>query len=74
MAIALAAMLGQIGLPGGGFGFGYGATSGSGSPQASMPLPHLPTGVNPVIAYIPVAGLPICCSILVRLSISMATG
>src|SRR5262245_55429079 len=32
MAIALAAMLGQIGLPGGGFGFGYGATSGIGSP------------------------------------------
>src|SRR5712691_140472 len=38
MAMALAAMLGQIGLPGGGFGFGYGATSGSGSPPARMPL------------------------------------
>jgi len=55
MAIALAAMLGQIGLPGGGFGFGYGATSGIGSPPARMPLLHLPTGVNPVKAYIPVA-------------------
>lgn len=55
MAIALAAMLGQIGLPGGGFGFGYGATGGIGSPQARLPLPQLPTGVNPVKAYIPVA-------------------
>src|SRR5207247_1793569 len=42
MAIALAAMLGQIGLPGGGFGFGYGATSGSGSPPARVPLLHMP--------------------------------
>ena len=33
MAIALAAMLGQIGLPGGGVGFGYGATGGIGSPH-----------------------------------------
>jgi biotin/methionine sulfoxide reductase len=55
MAIALAAMLGQIGLPGGGFGCGYGATSGIGSPPAQMPLLHLPTGVNPVKTYIPVA-------------------
>ena len=55
MAIALAAMLGQIGLPGGGFGFGYGATGGIGSPQPRLPLPQLPTGVNPVQAYIPVA-------------------
>jgi biotin/methionine sulfoxide reductase len=55
MAIALAAMLGQIGLPGGGFGFGYGATGGIGNPQVRLPLPQLPTGVNPVKAYIPVA-------------------
>ncbi|MGH8071197.1 MAG: molybdopterin guanine dinucleotide-containing S/N-oxide reductase [Candidatus Entotheonellia bacterium] len=55
MAIALAAMLGQIGLPGGGFGFGYGATGGIGSPQPRLPLPQLPTGVNPVKTYIPVA-------------------
>jgi biotin/methionine sulfoxide reductase len=55
MAIALAAMVGQIGLPGGGFGFGYGATAGIGSPQARMPVPPLPTGVNPVKTYIPVA-------------------
>jgi biotin/methionine sulfoxide reductase len=55
MTMALAAMLGQIGLPGGGFGFGYGASSSMGSPQARLPLPHLPTGANPVKAYIPVA-------------------
>jgi biotin/methionine sulfoxide reductase len=55
MAIALAAMLGQIGLPGGGFGFGYGAAGGIGNPQARIPRPQLPTGVNPVKAYIPVA-------------------
>jgi biotin/methionine sulfoxide reductase len=55
MAIALAAMLGQIGLPGGGFGFGYGATGGIGSPQPRLPLPRLPTGANPVKAYIPTA-------------------
>jgi biotin/methionine sulfoxide reductase len=55
MAIALAAMLGQIGLPGGGFGFGYGAAGGIGSPQPRLPLPQLPTGVNPVKTYIPVA-------------------
>jgi len=55
MAIALAAMLGQIGLPGGGFGFGYGAAGGLGTPQAKLPLPYLPTGANPVKAFIPVA-------------------
>jgi biotin/methionine sulfoxide reductase len=55
MAIALAAMLGQIGLPGGGFGFGYGATGGIGSPSPRLPLPQLPIGANPVKAYIPTA-------------------
>jgi biotin/methionine sulfoxide reductase len=55
MAIALAAMLGQIGLPGGGFGFGYCAAGGIGRPQLKAPRPQLPTGVNPVKAYIPVA-------------------
>jgi biotin/methionine sulfoxide reductase len=54
-AISLAAMLGQIGLPGGGFGFGYGASSGSGNPRPRMPQSRLPTGENPVKAKIPVA-------------------
>ncbi|MGE3536229.1 MAG: molybdopterin guanine dinucleotide-containing S/N-oxide reductase [Candidatus Tectimicrobiota bacterium] len=55
MTMALAAMLGQIGLPGGGFGFGYGAAGSVGNPPAWMPPLRLPTGTNPVKAYIPVA-------------------
>ncbi len=55
--IALAALLGQIGLPGGGFGFGYGATGTLGGPRPKLPAPALPTGRNPVAAYIPVARL-----------------
>jgi len=52
--IALAAMLGQIGLPGGGFGIGYAANGKRGSVRANMPLPTLPRGPNGVDAYIPV--------------------
>ena len=55
MAIALAALLGQIGLPGGGFGFGYGATNGMGRPELGFKWPALPQGENQVSAYIPVA-------------------
>ena len=54
-AIALAAMLGQIGLPGGGFGFGYGCTSGLGRPRSSAPAISLDSGANGVKAVIPVA-------------------
>ena len=53
--IALASLLGQVGLPGGGFGFGYGATGTLGGPRPKLPVPTLPTGKNPVAAYIPVA-------------------
>ena len=55
MAIVLAAMLGQIGLPGGGVGFGYGGINGIGDPRMKMPLPGLPTGRNAVKKFIPVA-------------------
>jgi len=55
MAATLAAMLGQIGLPGGGFGYGYGSSNGRGMPKMAMPSPKLPTGNNPVEAFIPVA-------------------
>jgi biotin/methionine sulfoxide reductase len=55
MVITLAAMLGQIGLPGGGFGVGYGATNLMGSPHARLPGPTLPQGSNAVQAFIPVA-------------------
>jgi biotin/methionine sulfoxide reductase len=53
--VVLAAMLGQIGLPGGGFGFGYGSNAEAGSPRSPMPVPGLPRGPNPVKASIPVA-------------------
>lgn len=55
MTIVLAAMLGQIGLTGGGFGFGYGCVSGMGAPRERIPSPSLPAGVNPIDSYIPVA-------------------
>ncbi len=54
-AIALAATLGQLGLPGGGLGFGYGANSCLGSPRPRLSLPRLPVGVNSVTTFIPVA-------------------
>lgn len=53
--ITLACMLGQIGLPGGGFGLGYGATNLMGSPEIRFSGPTLPQGRNPVDAFIPVA-------------------
>ncbi|MBM3489044.1 MAG: molybdopterin guanine dinucleotide-containing S/N-oxide reductase [Alphaproteobacteria bacterium] len=55
MLITLAAMLGQIGLPGGGFGFGYSCVGGTGHPRTELRAPQLPTGANPVGDDIPVA-------------------
>ncbi|MBM3486092.1 MAG: molybdopterin guanine dinucleotide-containing S/N-oxide reductase [Alphaproteobacteria bacterium] len=55
MAIVLAALLGQIGLPGGGFGFGYGASGGNGRGRLNVPQPTLATGPNPTGAIIPVS-------------------
>jgi biotin/methionine sulfoxide reductase len=55
MAITLAAMLGQIGLPGGGFGIGYGSEASIGNPVDPLPQPKLPMGANPTGAFIPVA-------------------
>ena len=57
MLITLAAMLGQIGLPGGGFGFGYGSVDGVGNAAQSFKWPSLPQGHNPVETFIPVARL-----------------
>ncbi|QFR97492.1 molybdopterin-dependent oxidoreductase [Streptomyces tsukubensis] len=53
--LALAAMLGQIGLPGGGFGHGYGSMGDVGDHGPTLRLPHLPQGVNPVGEFIPCA-------------------
>ena len=53
--VTLAAMLGQVGLPGGGFGVGYGTTNTIGNDNTRIPGPTLPQGRNPVSAFIPVA-------------------
>ncbi|MET8009037.1 molybdopterin-dependent oxidoreductase [Streptomyces sp. NPDC005271] len=53
--IALACLLGQIGLPGGGFGHGYGATAGTGAGNLPYKLPTLDQGSNPVPDFIPCA-------------------
>lgn len=53
--IALAAMVGQIGLPGGGFGFGYGSMGGMGNSRQAMPVPRIPAQPNPTQLDIPVA-------------------
>ena len=55
MAITLAAMLGGIGLPGGGFGFGYGSVNGVGNAAHPFAWPSLPQGRNAVEDFIPVA-------------------
>ncbi|MBT6273376.1 MAG: molybdopterin-dependent oxidoreductase, partial [Chromatiales bacterium] len=60
MAVTLAAMLGQLGLPGGGLGTGYGATNTMGSPHPRFRGPTLSQGENPVSAFIPVARISDC--------------
>src|SRR5439155_912738 len=55
MGIALAALLGQIGLPGGGFGHGYGSMADVGAARVPYPLPVFSQGRNPVDTFIPVA-------------------
>ena len=55
MACVLAAMLGQIGLPGGGIGFGYAAEASVGNPVRRLSGPTLDQGENPTKSFIPVA-------------------
>ena len=55
MGTILAAMLGQIGLPGGGVGFGYAATNTVGLERPVTRFQALPQGQNPVKTFIPVA-------------------
>ncbi|NMM86321.1 molybdopterin oxidoreductase [Rhodococcus sp. SRB_17] len=57
MGVTLAAMLGQIGLPGGGFGHGYGSMNEPGMAPVPYPLPTFPQGRNPVTDFIPVAAI-----------------
>ncbi len=53
--MALAAVLGQVGLPGGGFGLGYGAIGSIGNGAVRRALPALPVPANPTGSFIPVA-------------------
>ncbi|EHS49719.1 molybdopterin dinucleotide-binding region [Rhizobium sp. PDO1-076] len=54
-AIAVASLLGGIGLPGQGFGFGYASVAGIGQPPSPVRWPSLPQGDNPISDFIPVA-------------------
>lgn len=53
--IALAALLGQIGLPGGGFGHGYSSMADVGDGRAPYGSPVMSQGYNAVSDFIPVA-------------------
>ena len=53
--VTLACMLGQIGLPGGGFGASYGPTNSMGSGAPLLSGPTLSQGTNAVPDFIPVA-------------------
>ncbi len=55
MLIVLAAMLGQIGLPGGGFSFGISSFNGVANPVHRRRYASLSQGKNPVLPRIPVA-------------------
>lgn len=53
--LALAAMAGQIGLPGGGYNYALGAMGHTGRRVNSVPIPTLSQGTNGVADFIPVA-------------------
>ena len=55
MGAVLAAALGQIGLPGGGYGYALGAIAYYGRRTNAVPLATLPQGRNGVAEFIPVA-------------------
>jgi len=58
--ILLAACLGQIGLPGGGFGFGYGSSGNIAEPPLAFPGPAMETKTNPAGLSIPAARITDC--------------
>ncbi|MEM9636025.1 MAG: molybdopterin-dependent oxidoreductase [Pseudomonadota bacterium] len=57
MAVTLAAMLGQIGLPGGGYTVGYGVNANIGNIERLFRWGTIPQGRNPVADFIPVAAI-----------------
>ena len=52
LTVILASLLGQIGLPGGGFGIGYGCENGIGNPVKIFKWPALSQGINIVKEYL----------------------
>jgi biotin/methionine sulfoxide reductase len=48
MGVVLAALLGQIGLPGGGFAYALGSASNTSKPPVAVPVPTLPQGRNSI--------------------------
>ncbi|MEM7291232.1 MAG: molybdopterin-dependent oxidoreductase, partial [Pseudomonadota bacterium] len=55
MTVTLAAMLGQIGLPGGGYTIGFGVNANIGNIERPFRWGTMPQGKNPVDDFIPVA-------------------
>ena len=55
MSIALACLLGQIGLPGGGFGHGYSSMADVGTGRDLVRVPALPGATRRLDSFIPVA-------------------
>jgi biotin/methionine sulfoxide reductase len=55
MAAVLAAMVGQIGLPGGGYNYALGAMGHTGRRVNAVPIPTMPQGSNGLKDFIPVA-------------------
>lgn len=53
--LALAAMVGQIGLPGGGVGYGYASLGGVGAPISLSKSPSISQFKRPISSFIPVA-------------------
>ena len=58
--VLLAAVLGQVGLPGGGFGFGYGSSANIAEPPLLYPGPAMAMGHNPAGLAIPAARIADC--------------
>jgi biotin/methionine sulfoxide reductase len=58
--ILLAACLGQVGLPGGGFGFGYGSATGIAEPPLAFGAPAMELLANPLGRAIPAARIAEC--------------
>lgn len=59
-SVALAALIGDIGLPGGGLAFGLGSMGGMGAPRHPVASPALAKGPNPAGSSIPVARIADC--------------